>query len=243
MSPIKEMKFFGNREKPQLKFFERQLAMEDVKATFLNETNTKRINLLNERLTIRGDIERYKSFFQNRLNDEVAYGEISPSYAYMKRDELLDIRNHFPECRFIFIMRNPVDRAWSQMRFSHVKDSASQLQLKALKRLRTRPYTRRTNYKFTINNLTTVFPPSQIHFIFFEHLFNQSTINNVCDFLGVTHKKAKLGQKKNVAFKSELQSELRREMTKFLKPQYKFVDTFFDGNIPDNWKDDLRSIS
>lgn len=243
MSPIKEMTFFGNRKKPNLKRFERQLAFQDVVKTFTGQENTRRVDLLNRRLKVKGDIKEYKNYFRNLVTTEKAYGEISPSYAFLDTSEFAEIHKQFPKGRIIFLMRNPVDRAWSQMRFSHTKDSPTELRENARHRLTETAHTKRSNYKLTIENLASVFPRSQIHFEFFERLFTQDAVNGICEFLDVAHRKAELGQKRNVAAKIELPPELRRDMVKILKPQYEFVEAFFDGNIPDMWLDDLNAIT
>ena len=242
MSPIKEMCFFCNRKAPNLKRFERQLAFQDVKTAFTGRENKNRVNLLNSRISVQGDIEHYKRFFRDLVKTEKAYGEISPSYAFMDKSEFVEIHKNFPECRIIFLLRNPVDRVWSQMRFSHTKDTPSELLENALCRIFEPAYALRSDYRLTIERLISVFPRDQIHFEFFEHLFTQNAVDTLCDFLGVCHKKATISQKRNAAFHAELPPKLRREMARILKPQYDFANAFFNSNIPSNWGDDLKSI-
>lgn len=48
-------------------------------------------------------------------------GEITPSYGSIRRGRILYVRKIIPEARIIFLMRNPVDRAWSQAKMNLVK--------------------------------------------------------------------------------------------------------------------------
>lgn len=238
MPPIKEMHFFGNRTKPNLKFFERQVAFQEVVTAFTGKQNKKRVKTLQSRLSMRGDIDAYKKYFHDLLKSEKAYGEISPSYAYMDKIEFIKVRDSFPECKIIFLMRNPVDRAWSQMRFSHIKDTREELFDKALKRMAEPAYILRCDYKSTIETLMSIFPRNRIHFEFFECLFTQDAVDRICDFLGVPHKKAALGRKQNAAYKAALPTELRREMVEILRPQYAFANHFFETELPRKWQDE-----
>lgn len=45
-----------------------------------------------------------------------ARGEITPSYAILPAERIAAVRRHLPELRLLFVMRNPVERAWSQAR-------------------------------------------------------------------------------------------------------------------------------
>lgn len=41
-------------------------------------------------------------------------GEITPAYALLDRGQIADIHSLMPETKILFLMRNPVDRSWSQ---------------------------------------------------------------------------------------------------------------------------------
>jgi hypothetical protein len=242
MSPIKEMAFFGNRKKPNLNRFKEQLAFQDVVTSFTGRKNKPRIRNLNNRIDVNNNIEAYKKFFEVLLKDEKAYGEITPSYASIEHDEIVEIRKNFPSCRIIFLLRNPVDRAWSQMRFSHTKDTPSELLENALQRISKPAYTLRSDYKSTIDKLTSIFPQNQIHFVFFERLFTLSAVDRICNFLGVSHYKAQLKTKQNAAFSVKLPPDLRAEMIKVLMPQYSFVYDYFNRDIPTEWFNDMATF-
>jgi sulfotransferase family protein len=45
-----------------------------------------------------------------------ARGEITPSYAILPSERIAAVHRHLPELRLLFVMRNPIERAWSQAR-------------------------------------------------------------------------------------------------------------------------------
>ncbi len=57
-------------------------------------------------------IEAYSKNFEN-ISDEIAYGELTPDY-YRQQDALLRIKEHLPDVKLVFILRNPIHRAFSQ---------------------------------------------------------------------------------------------------------------------------------
>lgn len=66
-------------------------------------------------------IDWYKSFFPDKeICDYGAVGEITPRYMY-DRYVAKRINEHLPDCRIVFILRNPVDRAYSQYGL-HIRD-------------------------------------------------------------------------------------------------------------------------
>lgn len=59
-------------------------------------------------------VERYRQVFAalgGRAN-----GEITPSYAILPPEKIALIQRHLPELRLIYVLRNPIDRAWSHAR-------------------------------------------------------------------------------------------------------------------------------
>jgi hypothetical protein len=88
MSPIKETHFFS--------FAGQEFAMTTIKGY-----KQRKVDSLDE----------YKSLFQD-VSDEIAIGEVSPSYLYTPSSPER-IKQSVPNAKLIAILRNPVDRAYS----------------------------------------------------------------------------------------------------------------------------------
>jgi len=57
-------------------------------------------------------LQWYRSVFQQKPEGAKA-GEITPAYAILPRDVIKAIRTELPEIRLVYLIRNPIDRAWS----------------------------------------------------------------------------------------------------------------------------------
>ena len=51
-----------------------------------------------------------------------ARGEITPSYAMLPPGRIALIKVHLPGLRFLYVLRNPIDRAWSQARMEMARE-------------------------------------------------------------------------------------------------------------------------
>src|SRR5262245_35984407 len=59
----------------------------------------------------RADAPEYQAFFSDRQGERFA-GEATPDYLYVA-EAAINIARELPEARFVVILRNPVDRAYS----------------------------------------------------------------------------------------------------------------------------------
>jgi len=57
-------------------------------------------------------IEWYKSLFA-QADTEIKNGEITPAYAIMPKEKIKELHGNFPDVRLIYILRDPIERAWS----------------------------------------------------------------------------------------------------------------------------------
>jgi hypothetical protein len=91
MSPIKEPLFFS--------FINKKV---DFKGPFDREKNESIIT----------EIEEYKALYKG-VKNEKAIGECSPCYLYFQ-NSVTNIKKLIPECKIIIVLRNPIERAYSQ---------------------------------------------------------------------------------------------------------------------------------
>jgi len=142
-----------------------------------------------EKYTLSLSANSYLSYFKRYAKPEHrAMGEITPSYSLLPVSGFAFVRqlllgaNLRP--RLIFIMRDPVSRLYSQLRFNQrrgvaaVKDSYATA-------LSTPGITMRTRYDRTVTHLQQVFSPDELLFLFYEELFRDESISAVCAFLGI----------------------------------------------------------
>jgi len=236
MSPIKEMHFFGNRNSNKnwpIPAFRKKLR-ERSKLHPL-----KNYSALRDRLKMKDDVAEYIRFFQTRIKEETVFGEISPIYCELDVDELNFVKSRFPSTKVIFILRNPADRLWSQMRFNgDFKNAGDPSKLPEI--IHKNPsYLTRSDYSATIQNLQQVFLPENIHYSFYENLFCPQGVMRICSFLNVDFHPAIFDAKYNVSTKARLGMEHRQILVDLLRDQYEFVFEKFGSQVPESWKVDV----
>lgn len=245
MSPIKEMHFFGNRETSDYwptSMFRKKLAEREAAQAKSGGNETKNFVALRERVRMGGDVKRYRRFFRKRVEHEQVYGEITPAYSFLTQEEFKFVRENFPSTRIIFLLRNPVDRMWSQMRFSEKFETLEELEGRIDTVFKKPVYYERFDYVQTIRNLRATFPHNRLHFEFYERLFTPEAVNGICRFLDVSPHPAKFERARNVSIKMPLSPSLRLKMAQRLADQYTFVRDIFGGDIPMSWETDLDSL-
>ncbi len=235
MSPIKEMHFFGNRNSGKswpIPAFRRKLHKR------MEQNPFKKYTALRERINMKDDMSKYIDFFKTRIRNEPVFGEISPIYSELDIDELNFIKSSFPSTKLIFLLRNPADRLWSQLRISgdyNAADDPSKLRDVILQKP---PYLSRSNYSATVKNLQQVFSPANIHYEFYETLFCPDAIKRICSFLNVDYFPAKFDARYNVSIKAQLGLEQRQILVNLLRDQYAFAFQEFGDRVPECWKAD-----
>jgi hypothetical protein len=99
-------------------------------------------------------------------------GEITPAYSILPVERIRFIHALIPSLRLIFLMRNPVDRAWSQalMRLSKRKRRPIEQipEDELLEHLRRDSSRRLGDYAAILDRWLSVFPREQLYLAFFE---------------------------------------------------------------------------
>jgi hypothetical protein len=180
-------------------------------------------------------------FHQAQLNGRIA-GEITPSYATVSERVFRRIRQMNRDVRIIFIMRDPVERAWSAVTWSvekgkHLPDS---LTVENALELSRRPkHVARSTYTETIRRLEAVFPASQLYFCFFDDLRARPDrfVAGILSFLGVDADEATrilLPPAISPSGARPIPPEFEREMAKQYLPMILELCNRFDG-APQQW--------
>jgi hypothetical protein len=127
MPPIKEIQFLDGHIRFLRRFaakkLERRQALSDMSAdiTFLQRA----VNLPNK-----PSMSHYVDLFEPA--GERVTGDISPSYANLDAQAAADIAKALPDCKFLYVVRNPIDRLWSQINMRVRKEREPEIVLSDL---------------------------------------------------------------------------------------------------------------
>lgn len=134
------------------------------------------------------DFAWYRSLFEPA--GERLTGDMTPAYSTLPPAVVGRIRELLPDCRIIFIMRNPIERAWSHFRSNaeKAKLDVAAVGLDVIRRQVDSPSSQiRTAYTRTIETWEQCFPRDRILYLFYDDLLadRDAFLATVCRFLGV----------------------------------------------------------
>jgi hypothetical protein len=236
LPPVKELHYFDRLE---------------TKRTILDAKERRRVGwknllsldpwLINFWLRTRND-EWYARLFRRAQARGLIAGEITPAYATLNEQVLLRIKGMNDKMKLVFVMRDPVERAWSAVNNAAKKGAADASSVeKSIKRARESGTAARSAYADTIRRLEAVFPADQIHYCFFEDLRDQpeALTKGLLSFLGVATAPSvavHLPQAVNVAAGSRpIPSEFSREMARDYLAMVGNLCQRFEGP-PQRWR-------
>ena len=163
----------------------------------------------------------YLSLFRDAVGKAV--GEITPSYSMLDMPDVQKIQALFPNLRVLFLMRDPVDRAWSQYRFHQGQEGKqiAAISLRDVMAFMEWPGQRlRGDYNRTLAIWGACFPSEQLWFGYFEDVVEDptGTLASALRFLEVDEKgerdDAKLGMRVNTSQQVEMPIEVRRYLSR-----------------------------
>ena len=162
MSPVKETNFFG----------------KDWSKISLDPRKKNRIDTW----------EKYCQLFQD-VKDEIAIGEASPNYLFNYQSSAQLIQHYLPQAKMIAILRNPVERAYSDY-LMHIRDGIGNgMSLAEQIKLRTNSsFTLRKGFYYTpIKYYFDNFSKEQVKIYLYEDLCNNPVVlmQDIYQFIGV----------------------------------------------------------
>ncbi len=191
----------------------------------------------------------YASLFKERSGKKIA-GEATPEYALIGEAGFRHLLRLAPDARIIFIMRNPVTRAWSQL--LHLcrvrKLNAAVLSVSEfIEMVEEERFEALADYMPVLEALEKVFPPDRVLLEFYEdiHADREAALARVCGFLGVDFDAGALsGIKKryNKSQAAKMPAELGAYLISKYQPMVGQVEQR-TGRIPDAWQSEFDPTS
>ena len=117
-------------------------------------------------------------------------GEITPNYSVLDQEQIAHVHDIMPEAKIIFLMRNPIERAWSQTVMYFDKREGRRAEEVSEEELLDFAHSQsslHTDYLRTLENWGAFFAPEQIFVGFLEdiHFYPNRLLARLYRFLGV----------------------------------------------------------
>jgi hypothetical protein len=254
LSSPKELNIFETMLRPDLflRFYFRCLAEDRdwIKKLRRMRKNNPAFATPRQQIEMMNDPSIYVEYFK-QFSDKRVTGDITPTYAVLQADDFSYIRSllddHF-HVKTIFLMRDPVERTRSALRMKLRADHnqvARHLNMSEEDFFRRQfdktMYVELSLYNNTIAALEAAFPKEDIFYGFFETMFNDGFLADLCDFLTIPFKPGDFGRVVNETAKSgHFDPDLIAQARALYDPAYafcakRFGEEFIAGIWPHYW--------
>lgn len=180
-------------------------------------------------------VEWYSSIFEPGVGKVT--GDITPAYSTLDLNQVSYIHELMPDAKIIFLMRNPIDRAWSQVKML-AEENNIDLNKDSRKfifdTINSKRQILRGNYKRTINNWQTYY--KEKFFIgFFEEITEcpEDFLARVCRFLEIDASREivpkTIRDKFNVGVHLSAPPDVANYLAKMYYKEIKELYKLFDG--------------
>ena len=248
LPPVKELHYFDGM--PGLPRVAQRLneAIKEVVATGRVPDPAKLDHMRKVVLDQPKDFAWYRSLFEPA--GERLTGDITPAYATLSGSVVGRIRELLPDCRVIFIMRNPIERAWSHFRSNAEKaklDTAGS-SLDTVRRHIDSPSSQiRTAYTRTIETWEQSFSRDRILYLFYDDLLadRDGFLGAVCRFLGIPFEQRYFADTRDAVVNRSMVLEIDPSALAYLARKYHdeiaALQRRFGGHT-DRWLEDCERL-
>lgn len=189
----------------------------------------------------------YAAWLLEGAQDAQLVADMTPNYALADEATLVRMRDLSPTTKFIYLMRDPIDRLWSHIRMqAHRFRQDGEVYAKKANNILWRVVNAgeethlhaRGNYAATVTRLRNVIPEGRLFLGFAETLFTEKGVKTLTSFLGIANKPYNL-DRIHAGEQVAMRAELRPKIADFLRDQYAFVASNI-APLPDHWQQNLQ---
>lgn len=192
-------------------------------------------------------IEWYESLFA--AGGSKLKGEITPAYAILSREDVALISEVFSSLKILFLIRNPIHRAWSHVRYDYTNGKISNLRdFQEVKNLIDSPFQeRRSDYLRTYDVWTSYFGRENVLVRFYEQIKEEphDLLSDVGSFLGLSnvsslYRPKKSQQKVNTSTKAEIPENVKLYLSRMYYDELlQMCDVF--GGYASGWVEEAEA--
>lgn len=168
-------------------------------------------------------------------------GDITPVYSMLSRQRVRLIAEKAPDVKIIYIIRNPIERAWSGLRKTiwYQKGANHKVKDRAwlLAAIMHPAVLERGNYRRAIETWGEVIPDGNMLYLFYDDIVEdpQSELARVCAFLGANRPSGPPASTEdkpvNAAPALRMPDEVRSRLSQHYKEQIQYLEARFDRDL------------
>ena len=247
LAPVKELHYWD--EKIDIRRWTARWTSKDFGAVRWRRQLQRQLEEARERRPSLADLRWSAKFFLGSPNDDWyralfapgagrVTGEITPRYSLVAPERVAHIRRQLPDLKLVFLMRNPIERAWSSAGMSVRRRGMSGAEAARLLREHVDlDRSRRVSDYLQTLEAWSVFPPDQIFVGYIEDIayHPQRLLQDIHAFLGVAPAQPPEGADEPVhaGTQATMPGEVARHLASTYEELTRALDRRFGGYA--NW--------
>lgn len=186
------------------------------------------------------DHAAYRDILMRGYTSEVCVADITPSYGSLGLDHLQRMLADFAPAKMIFVLRDPVQRMWSQIRMhlarrdGAVTHAAADEMIARMMRGQGERIWKRSRLGLTLRYVRAL-PPEQVKVMYYETLFEDAQIRDLCGFLGVDFVPADFDRRYRASDALDMTTAQRATLRWLNEPEYRAIHQMEGASVPDVW--------
>lgn len=249
LPPIKELHYFNYKQDNR-----RQTPIDKLKSKRWREILWEQINLSFRNKDLQNLLWNLKYFSGNQSDEWYASlfelgkgkitGEITPGYSALDENSVAHIHKIMPDVKILFILRNPIERAWSNL-FMQIKkrgETVESIPVETLVKRCTNNYSiSRGNYKSALEIWQSYYPETQFFIGFFEEIEERpdDLLRRIFEFLSVVVSEEtikKIDKRKINSYGNDgtIPNEVRLKLAYIYHEDIKYLSLQY-GGYADKW--------
>ena len=241
---IKELHYFDAIENGQIDG-PRQKLIERRRRLVRNNGSLESIEAIDRWLDVLDapSDQAYLDYMTTSAGDKSVMVDVTPAYSLLSAERLKSMARLLPDVRFIYLLRDPVERLWSHIRMIAKRRVGASGDLRAtadrlfnwfLKGLQP-DVDMRGDYRSIIGRLDAAVDPSRLFFAFYETLFAPEQIERLCRFVGIEPVAGDFDRRVHEGISLKMRDEQKMKARAYFAPQYDFVAARL-GPLPTEWQ-------
>ncbi len=187
------------------------------------------------------DEAAYLAYLQGGAEGARVVGDMTPAYALLPVERLQRMAAIAPDVRFLYLMRDPLDRLWSHVRMmAGRRDPAGEVTPEGCQKILNRTLdgseteiVKRSDYATALQKLGAAINPKRVLIEVFEEVVAGDGLKRICDFLGIARVAPELAAVHEGQALAMAPAQQRLAMN-WLAPQYAAAEAAL-GRRPDAW--------
>ncbi len=189
------------------------------------------------------DVAAYHGYLTKGLCGRSLVADITPAYALLTEPALSRIAAVSEDVRFVYLLRDPVSRLWSQARMvarrnvpgvGELQAAATQAMARLLDRIAS-GHKDREDFAGTVGRLVSAVAPSRRIVMLMDEMMSDQGLARLQGFLGIRQVPGDFHRPVHPGVPVALDEDLRRRAQAALRPQYDFVARLFP-ELPASWR-------